>query len=375
MFALFANWFNQSPDEWLQHVLEIHFHPEQGTRYWIEKARDLRINVQSDITCVEDLALFGPMDERALATRPIEDFIPQVFLKGKRRFILGDTAGTTGTPKVTAYRDDEFYLTFVEYFAFIAEQINFPKGVNWLWIGPSGPHIIGKAARMVCMRMESMDPFSIDFDPRWIKKLTPGSLGWERYLQHIEDQAMHLFSTQKIEVLFSTPPVIKRLASKMDDTLKTRMKGVHYGGMPLDAELYKELKTVHFPNAVHISGYGNTLFGVCLEVGNSEDGSLHYFSPGPRLIMNVVPRSEDAHDSRAHYKSLGQLVNYGERGQVVFHRLDESFLIINMFERDEASRIPPSPKAQKLGLCLDGVSDPLPITNMAGNRKSALGLY
>ncbi len=372
---MFAKWFTLSPDEWLQHVIEIHFHPVRGTRYWIEKAKDLGINAPGDIKNLEDLILFGPMDEKAMASRPLEDFIPQVFLQEKRRFILGDTAGTTGTPTVTAYRDDEFYMTFVEYFGYIAEAMNFPKGVNWFWIGPSGPHIIGKAARMLSMRMESSDPFSIDFDPRWIKKLPPGSIGWNRYFQHIEDQALHLLNTQKIEVLFSTPPIIEQLALKMEKDLREKIRGVHYGGMPLEPKLYRKLREDLFPNAVHISGYGNTLFGVCLEVEVNENGKVNYFSPGSRLIMKVVPRDEERSDKQGRKKRLEQTVNYGERGQIVFHRLDESFLILNMFERDDARRIPPSPKAQNLGLLLDGVGDPLPMTNLDANRKTTLGLY
>jgi thienamycin biosynthesis protein ThnN len=323
---------------------------------------------------LEDLIIFGPMDERAMASRPVEDFIPQVFLTERRRFVLGDTSGTTGTPKVTAYRDDEFYGAFVEYFGFLAEEMNFPKGVNWLWIGPSGPHIIGKAARMLSRRMESMDPFSIDFDPRWVKKLTPGSLGWERYFHHLEEQSMNIMHTQKIEVLFSTPPVIERLASKLEDNLRERIRGVHYGGMSLSSQLYRKLKTELFPNAVHISGYGNTLFGVCLEVESNEHGDLNYFSPGPRLILRIVPRCDGSTEEQEKQQRLEQTVNYGERGQVVFHRLDESFLIINMFERDEAKRIPSSPKAQELGLFLDGVGDPLPMITSI-NKKSSLGIY
>lgn len=372
---MFAKWFTLSPDEWLHHIMEIHFHPERGTRYWIEKANDLGINAPRDIKNLEDIILFGPMDEKAMATRPIEDFIPQVFLEEKRRFILGDTAGTTGTPKVTAYRDDEFYMAFVEYFGYIAEAMNFPKGVNWLWIGPSGPHIIGKAAKMLAVRMESMDPFAIDFDPRWTNKLSPESLGWNRYFQHIENQSLHILNTQKIEVLFSTPPIIERLALKMEKDLREKIKGVHYGGMSLEPKLYKKLREELFPNAVHISGYGNTLFGVCLEVENNENGNVNYFSPGSRLIMRVVPRDEERSDKQEKHKRLEQTVNYGERGQVVFHRLDESFLILNMFERDDAERIASSSKAQELGLLLDGVGDPLPMTTLGMNGKRVLGLY
>jgi hypothetical protein len=144
--------------------------------------------------------------------------------------------------------------------------------------------------------------------------------------------------------------------------------------MSLSSKLYRRLKTELFPNAVHISGYGNTLFGVCLEVESNEQGNLNYFSPGPRLILRIVPRCDGSTEEEEKQQRLEQTVNYGERGQVVFHRLDESFLIINMFERDEARRIPSSPKAQELGLFLDGLGDPLPMITSI-NKKSSLGIY
>ncbi len=370
-----AEWFGSPVDDWLRHVLEIHFHPERGSRYWIERASELGIAVLSDIKGLEDLTAFGPMDEQALACRPVEDFIPKCFFSEKKHFILGDTAGTTGNPKTTAYRDDEFYLTFVEYFGYVAEVLKFPKGVNWLWIGPGGPHIIGKAARMLPPRMGSMDAFSVDFDPRWIKKMVPGSLGWERYFQHIEDQGLHILNTQEIGVIFSTPPVIERFARKMGTGLRHGIKGVHYGGLSLDPGLYKTLKSELYPNAVHIAGYGNTLFGVCLEVEPDQQGSLKYFSPGPRLILRIVPMGNPDEDEKTQHKRLEQVVQYEERGQVVFHRLDESFLILNMFERDCAGRIPPSKAAMGLGLNLDGISDPAPPLDFQKGREIPQGLY
>ena len=370
-----AKWFRCPPDEWLRHILEIHFHPDQGARYWIDRAREKGIVISRDIKTVDDMIAFGPMDENALASRPVEDFIPQCFHGEKKHFILGDTAGTTGNPKVTAFRDDEFYQIFVDFFGYVAESLSFPKQINWLWVGPSGPHIIGKAARMLPPRMDSMDAFAVDFDPRWIKKLSPGSLGWERYFQHIEDQALRILNTQEISILFSTPPVIERLAQKMGADLRRRIKGVHYGGLALEPALYKRLQAELFPEAVHISGYGNTLFGVCLEVEPQEKGNLHYFSPGARLIIRLVRPGDNGPETSAQAKRLGQTVSYAERGQVVFSRLDESFLILNMFERDTAVRIPPSAKALKLGLHLDGFADPRPLTDINQGRKTSLGLY
>jgi thienamycin biosynthesis protein ThnN len=369
-----ANEIHYSPEDWLRRILDIHFHPDLGASYWIEKARLLGIDVQRDIRCLDDLLAFGPMDERALAGRPVEDFIPKKFLSGKKNFVLGDTGGTTGLPKTTAYRSDEFFSVFVEFFGRVAEAQGFPSGCNWLWVGPGGPHIIGKAARMLAVRMGSMEPFTVDFDPRWIKKMVPGSMGWERYFQHIEDQAMRILNIQDIGVIFSTPPVIARLAEKMDDRQRAAIRGVHYGGLPLEVPLYERLKKELFPGAVHISGYGNTLFGVCLEMEPIE-GSIHYFYESPRLVLRVVESCRDTEAESTRLQRLEKTVGYGSWGQVVFSRLDESFLILNMFERDTAVRIPASRAARARGLNADGVADPQPPADAGSRKKTMQGLY
>ncbi len=48
----------------------------------------------------------------------------------------------------------------------VAAATGFPADAAWLWIGPSGPHIIGKAVRELARQTGGMDPFSVDFDPR-----------------------------------------------------------------------------------------------------------------------------------------------------------------------------------------------------------------
>ena len=45
-----------------------------------------------------------------------------------------------------------------------------------------------------------------------------------------------------------------------------RILGVHYGGVALTPGLYDGFRNEMFPNAVHLSGYGNSLFGMCPEL-------------------------------------------------------------------------------------------------------------
>lgn len=365
-----TEWFAKPADEWLRSVIAVHFNPESGSKYWLDKEKTLGINAGKDINTIEDLKILGSMDEDALRRFPIEHFIPKSVLKNKKNLIIGETSGTTGKPKVTAYQLNEFYSTFVDFFGYVAMHRNFPVGVNWLWVGPSGPHIIGKAVGHVARRMGSMDPFSIDFDPRWAKKLRQGSFSSVRYLEHVIAQALDLLKTQNIEVIFSTPVVLKELASQMSETDRLKIKGVHYGGIAIDKDEFKEFKESWFSDAVHISGYGNTLFGLCLEIESSLEYDLDYFPPGPRMIPQVVSIANGLKTSR---ERLSQIVDYGETGQIVFHRLDESFFIPNMFERDQGIRIAPTENVKALGLNIDGVRNPELLEGVAASVK--VGLY
>jgi hypothetical protein len=365
-----AKWFGTDQDRWLKHILSIHFDPNLGSRYWLEKERSLGINARENIASLHDLHLLGPMEEEDLRQYPIEHFIPALYLKNKDAFILGETAGTTGLPKIAAYLSSEFSLTFVEWFVYVATYRDFPKNANWLWVGPGGPHIIGKAVGQVARRMGGMDPFSIDMDPRWVKKLSPETLGYKRYINHIIEQALDILKRQQVEIIYSTPPLLAELAKAMKPEQRMNIRGIHYGGVALDREQLKMFKKHLFPCAVHIAGYGNTLFGLCMEIEESPDYDLEYYPPGPRMIIQVVSTKKGIQPDK---QRLSQIVEYGEKGQLVCHRLDESFFIPNMFERDEAIRIAPSKSMQSLGIDQDGIKNPKLLTGLESCAKT--GVY
>lgn len=360
-------------DEWLSHVLAIHFHPVEGSPYWLDRQSSLGFDVRREVRSLEELHRVGPMPEEDLRSRPLEDFLPGRFATRQTGLVVGETGGTAGPSKYTAYRGGEFQRAFIDPFLAVAEARGFPRGGGWLYLGPSGPHLISKAAVWMARRMGSREPFFIDFDPRWVKKLMPGSMGWERYFQHLEEQALSVLATQKVEVIFTTPPILERLAARMEGEERKRIQGIHLGGLPLNGELYRRFREEIFPQAVIIPGYGNTLFGACMEVDFSGSYSLDYHPQGSRLVLEVVTPGEGPDPTRPSSERLRKKVDYGERGQVVFHRLDAGFLILNMFERDWATRIPPPRGGKPLGFLGDGVRDPSPPPQE--KRPLAQGLY
>jgi hypothetical protein len=193
-------------------LLALHFHPELGSRYWLRRQEQLGWSVCDRVRTLADLWLLGPTPLSDLRQLPLRDFIPRCFHRQLHQFVIGETAGTSGAPCATAYRQDEFEAAFVLPFLRVACATGFPHEEPWLWVGPSGPHIIGKVVRELARLTGNMDPFSVDFDPRWAKRLAAGGLARQRYLEHVTDQALDVLRREPVGVLLITPPALAALA-------------------------------------------------------------------------------------------------------------------------------------------------------------------
>jgi thienamycin biosynthesis protein ThnN len=352
----------------LRDLLALHLHPRHGSTYWLRRQENLGWNVRDRIRTLDDLWLIGPTPVEELRRSPVRDFIPRTFHDRWDRFVIGESAGTSGTPCITAYRDDEFYTAFIEPFLRVIGATGFAKGEPWLWVGPSGPHIIGKVVRELARHTGSMDPFSVDFDPRWAKRLAEGSLARQRYLDHIVAQALDVIGREEVGVLFITPPALAALTEKLTDRQREAIHGIHYGGMSLRPEDVNHFRAA-YPRAVHLAGYGNTLCGVVMEVVDETRRAMDYFPLDNRVLFHVVHRRDE--------QGLGNWppvpVEAGQFGRVMFHRLDDCCLLVSVIERDEAMSIPASRHALALGGGQNGLRDPKSARQLAGRLQ--LGFY
>jgi hypothetical protein len=349
----------------LRRALALHFHPEHGSLYWLRRQEALGWSVRDRVRGMDDLHLLGPTPIDDLREYPVCDFIPRGLHGQLSRFVVGETAGTSGRPAATAYRADEFQAAFVSPFLRVAERTGFPRGEQWLWVGPSGPHVIGKVVRELARQTGSMDPFSIDFDPRWAKRLAEGSLARQRYLDHVTEQALDVVEREEVSVLFITPPALAALARRMSDRQREAIRGIHYGGMSMTAEMVNDFREA-FPEAAHLAGYGNTLFGVVMEVEDGHRQALDYFPLGDRLRFQVVSWPEGETFSWPPPPAEG-------RGRVMFDRLDESCLLVGVVERDEAEAVPPTAAARAVGGTAPGLRNPGPAAALQGRLQ--LGIY
>lgn len=339
----------------LQEILSIHFDSKWGSPYWIAQRKKLSFDPINDVGSISDLKQFPAFPLEVLATHPVTDFLPRQFHDELHRCISSETGGTTGAPKRTVYLEKDFTAAFVTPFVAAAQAIRFPENVNWLYIGPSGPHIIGKAARACAVAMGSVDPFMVDFDPRWVRKLAPGSMGRTRYMEHVLHQAEQVLESQDIGVLFSTPPVLESLAGRLHENVRNSIRGIHLGGMAASPDFWQQLTRVWFPNAVSMAGYGNSLAGVCPQLSATAEGLPLYFPHGERLYLDIDATLDGAY------------------GPVVFHRIEESALLPHVVERDVAQRVYRNADTALSGFHLAGIANPGPPA--ADEALTGQGLY
>ena len=332
----------------ITNILALHFHPEQGSPFWLERQQQLDFNVRDEIRSRQDFHRLGPMDITALRTRPITDFIPRALHRDLSAYLLSETGGTTGDPCRRVFSPQEFHDAFIAPWLKAVAEHNFPKGGRWLFVGPGGPHIIDRSARAMARSLGSLEPFTVDCDVRWIKRQAKGSMGLKLYLDHVLAQAANIIRQQEISTLFTTPPLLVALAEVMRPDQKEQILGIHTGGMNLEPQTALELQT-HFPHAVLLPGYGNSLFGVTFpQISDGQGSGSEAESRAPRtpermqddvflvqdpalwLQLAPIPENEQA------AQDLITGVAPGQRGRVILHRLDPSFLILNLAERDTA---------------------------------------
>lgn len=356
--------------ERLQRSLAAHFDPYTGSPYWLDRQRELGIDARVDVRSLADLALFGPLDRGAWAQRPLRELVPATVWARREELVLSETGGTTGHPVRCVFTPSEFRSAFGDPFVAAARQRGFPLGGQWLFVGPSGPHVIGRAAALFARLLGSLEPFGVDFDPRWARSQAPGSLGERLYLEHVLDQALDVLSRERPDVLFTTPPVALALAAELSDADRAGLRGLHLGGLPIDPEQYAAIRA-EYQHAVVLPGYGNSSFGVLMEARGPRQRSaprdelhLDYFSRTAGPLVRIVEEVEGR-------VRLDRDVDVGEAGRVVMTRCNESCFLPNCVERDRAEVVAADRALVECGWSERGVRDPRPIESAEGKR----GLY
>lgn len=327
-------------DEQVKRVVQLHFHPEHGAPFWLEKAKNYNFNPLTEVNCFDDLKKFPLFEDDWLRGGPVRRFLPQKWYD-KPTFVF-ETGGTTGIPKSRCVVDD-FRIDYEQFSETLPDEY-FPKGSNWLMLGPSGPRRLRLAVEHLCQFRGGIC-FCVDLDPRWVVKLLKkGKVDEAKaYSEHVIDQAMTILSANHdIRGMFTTPKLLEALAMRLFDEessiVDAGITGIFCGGTEFTPQWYRFAREelLEGSDDVYITPtYGNTLMG--LACGKpfvpEDDYKITYYAPQPRAVVEVV--DFDNHE---------QVVPYGETGRVKLYTLTDELFIPGFLERDEGERELPHEK-------------------------------
>lgn len=332
-------------DEWVREVVAWHFDPKTGTPFWLERARQLDFDPRKDVRGYSDLDRFGSFQDEWLRGGPVRRWVPKGY-DGRPVYVF-ETGGSTGVPK-SRINIEDFRLDYNAFSETLPDEA-FPKGADWLQVGPSGPRRLRLAIEHLAQHRGGIC-FMVDLDPRFvIKLLKMGAPDMaEKYKQHVVDQALTLMKAHDgIRCLFTTPKLLEAVCEKVS-LRKMGITGVFCGGTEMTPQFHR-FAVEELLDGVHFAPtYGNTLMG--LAVGKprvpEDNYAVIYYPPVPRAVIEVVDPDEPT-----------RIVDYGKTGRVRLTTLTKEFFMPRFLERDEAEREPPSK-----GFPYDGVRNVRPFS-------------
>ena len=352
------------------HTVEIvqwHFNESTGCPFWLDYASKVNFDPLKEVKCYDDLKKFEPFQDEWLRGGPLRRWVPKAFANDP--VYVFETGGTTGVPKSRVAIND--FRTDYELFSDTLPEEYFPRGANWLMLGPSGPRRLRLAVEHLAQYRGGIC-FCIDLDPRWVVKLI--KKGWmehlEAYKEHCIDQAITVLTAgHDVKCMFATPKLLESLCLGLEQrgtSLKeVGITGIFSGGTEFTPQWTRFAVEELFGGPPSESGiymtptYGNTLMGLACSkpVTAEENYKISYYPPQPRAAVEVVG-----------FDDSNQTVGYGETGRVRLTTLTKEFFVPGFLERDEGEREAPCDAYP-----WDGVSGVRPFHELA--EATTVGVY
>ncbi len=315
-----------------KHVREIvgwHFSPKTGCPFWLEFAEALEFDPRKEIGGYSDLQLLGHFQDRWLRGGPVRKWVPRAFQD--QPVYVFETGGSTGVPK-TRINIRDFQIDYEQFSDTLSDE-SFPRGADWLMLGPTGPRRLRLAIEHLAQFRGGIC-FFVDLDPRWVNKLIKRGAHQEleRYKGHVIDQALNILRAHdNIQCLFTTPRLLEALCEKIN-LKKAGIRGIFCGGTEMNAQFHRFAREELVPGIDFVPTYGNTLMGLAVNkpFDPADNYAIIYYPPHPRAVFELV-----------HPDDPEQPVDYGQTGRVMLTTLTREFFMPRFLERDEGERAEP----------------------------------
>ncbi len=317
-------------DAHTREIVAWHFDPATGCPFWLDYAEKLDWDPREVIQSYTDLDKFEGFRDEWLRGGPVRRWVPRAY--ADRPVYVFETGGSTGVPKSRVNIDD-FRIDY-EQFSQTLSDTTFPRGADWLMLGPSGPRRLRLAVEHLAQHRGGIC-FCVDMDPRWVVKLIRKGRSNEmhEYKDHVVDQGLTLLKAHdNIRCLFTTPKLLEALCERMS-LVKLGLRGVFCGGTQMTPQFHRFAREELLEGKIEfVPTYGNTLMGLacCKPFDAADNYDIIYHPPQPRAMVEVV----DFEDEKT-------VVDYGAWGRSRLTTLTKEFFMPRFMERDECKRTPP----------------------------------
>ena len=319
----------QRLDAHVREMVRWHFGARTGCPFWLEFAAGLDFDPRREIGGYDDLKILGHFQDEWLRGGPVRRWVPGGFA-GEPVSVF-ETGGSTGVPKYRVNIRD-FRVDYEMFSATLSEE-GFPRGADWLMLGPSGPRRLRLAVEYLA-QLRGGICFMVDLDPRWVTKLIKYGKHREldAYKSHVVDQALQILRLHdNVRCVFTTPKLLEALAGKISLS-GTGITGVFCGGTEMNAQFHRFAREELAPGVDFVPTYGNTLMGLACSkpFDPADEYAITYYPPQPRAVIELVAPGPPH-----------QVVDYGKTGRVMLTTLTREFFMPRFLERDEAERAAP----------------------------------
>lgn len=322
---------------YLSEIVGLHFDRARGAPYWLRRAEQLGIaakDIQS-FGAFRRLLAFQNRDQQAryeedLRELPIEELIPRATLRDSRWLWASETGGTTGIAKRGTW-GDRYWDHILAFSDELLDLHGVPRGENWIFIGPTGPHTTGRLLISIAENRGGRI-FCIDMDPRIVRVyLHEGDrAATERYIRHIWEQVEPIIEHQKVGVMFCTATLLEMMPRYLSVTHLRKIKAVVHAGLAMSRDSHRYLREELFPGKPIVGIYGTSVSGISYQkpYEPADDHRIIYIPSQPYIVLEAID-------------AAGDLVGYGEEGDVRCYRFTEDQLIPGFIERDRGVRVRP----------------------------------
>ena len=316
-------------DAHVREMIQWHFSPETGAPFWIDYARRLDFDPREEIGGFDDLHALGPFQDEWLRGGPVRRWVPKAYENSP--VYVFETGGSTGLPKNRVSVRD-FQIDY-EMFSDSLSEEGFPRGADWLMLGPTGPRRLRLAVEHLAQTRGGVC-FHVDMDPRWVNQLIRRGkrMEMEAYKRHVVDQGLKILRAhESVACLFTTPKLLEALCEKVS-LRQAGVKGIFCGGTEMNAQFNRFAREELIPGIEFVPTYGNTLMGLALSkpFDPADQYAITYYPPLPRAYIELLDPSDPT-----------RRVEYGETGRVALTTLTKEFFMPRFLERDEAERAEP----------------------------------